>query len=254
MLDVDDALERSLWDLFWLPPGVHVVDRPELLYLASDEGDDNLNTVLRVRATDAAADALVEEVDRAHRVRSRWQLAPRSQSDALARALREHRYDIAHEHHAYSIRCDALPSTTTDVEVRAVANLDELRAAINVNGRAFGRTFAPTDARLAADLAMCTSGRVHRFVAYAHGLPIASAGMTVHPALDLVFLWGGGTVPEARGRGAYRALLAARIALARALSISRAGVYARNESAAPIVERLGFVRHAPMTYWSRQND
>lgn len=53
MLEVDDALERSLWDLFWLPPGVHVVDRPELLYLAPDEGDDNLNTVLRVRATDA---------------------------------------------------------------------------------------------------------------------------------------------------------------------------------------------------------
>jgi GNAT superfamily N-acetyltransferase len=43
-----------------------------------------------------------------------------------------------------------------------------------------------------------------------------------------------------RGRGAYRALLAARLARLRALGIGLATTHAREHSSAPILERLGF--------------
>ena len=49
-MSIDDLLEASLWDLFWLPPWATVVARPELLYTRSDQDSLVLNMLLRVRA------------------------------------------------------------------------------------------------------------------------------------------------------------------------------------------------------------
>jgi hypothetical protein len=49
-MHLDETLERTRWDLFWLPRGVRVVDRPDVLYLASPGGADYVNVVARVRA------------------------------------------------------------------------------------------------------------------------------------------------------------------------------------------------------------
>jgi hypothetical protein len=69
--------------------------------------------------------------------------------------------------------------------------------------------------------------------------------------MGIAMLWGGGTVPDGRGRGAYRAVLAARAAHAAALGVGLLGVYAREGTSAPILERLGFRRGAAMTLWDR---
>lgn len=260
-MDLDEALERTQRDLFWLPPGVRVVERPEILYLAAPgSGDGYLNAVLRVRATAAQVPGLVDEVIDAHAgAISRWMLAGASRGEALERALAARGYELAHRHFGFAIGVDEYaPRTSRGVTARAVETMDDLRAAIDVLGRAFERPVTTDDASLAQQLGACAGpgARVHRFVAWddATGAPLATAGMSAFPTIGagFGFLWGGGVVREARGRGAYSALVGARVARARALGLRHVGLYARLETSAPIVAAQGFGRLGPMEYWERQ--
>ena len=56
-----------------------------------------------------------------------------------------------------------------------------------------------------------------------------------------LYLAGGSTLPEARGRGCYRALVRARWDEAVALGLPGLAVQAQYKSSAPILRRLGFV-------------
>ena len=256
-MNLDAVLEQTQWDLFWLPADVTVTDRPEALYLACPRDEGYLNAVLRVRADAARVPALVAEVDGAHRaVHSRWMLAGESRHPALPAALARAGYAVTHEHFAYTIAVGAYaPRASPSVAVRAVATLDDLRACKAVAARAFDRPLAHDDATDRGELAACTAAdaRVLRFVARdaATGDALASGGLTVFAAQRFGLLWAGGTAPEARGRGAYAALVAARVAAARARGLTHVGLYARVGTAAPIVEANGFRRGGPMTYWER---
>ena len=84
--------------------------------------------------------------------------------------------------------------------------------------------------------------RTRFYVAYADGHPAAAAWTQVSgPRTPFLGLWGGATLPEHRGRGFYRALVAARVRAARAGGYRYATVDAGPMSA-PILERLGFVQ------------
>ena len=67
-----------------------------------------------------------------------------------------------------------------------------------------------------------------------------------HAGTDFASLWGGGTLPEWRGRGIFRALVARRAALAAARGYRCLQVDALPTSE-PILARLGFVRLATTT-------
>ena len=84
--------------------------------------------------------------------------------------------------------------------------------------------------------------RVRLFVAYSGEAPVAAA-WTVDggPASPFLGLFGGATLPEHRGRGLYRALVAARARFAWARGKRFLTVDAGPMSA-PILARLGFVR------------
>lgn len=256
-MNLDDTLEQTQWDLFWIPDDVAVIDRPEALYLTCARDEGYLNAVLRVRADDARVDALVAEVDAAHRaVHSRWMLAGRSRHPALPDALSRAGYAATHEHFAYGIDVATYaPRASPSVVARAVETLDDLRACRDVQARAFDRPSHDDPENDLRELAACTApdARVRRFVVRdaQTGAAISSGGMNVYPSLRFGFLWAGGTVPEARHRGAYAALIAARVATARALGLTRVGLYARVGTSAPIVEAHGFERAGPMTYWER---
>jgi GNAT superfamily N-acetyltransferase len=71
--------------------------------------------------------------------------------------------------------------------------------------------------------------------------PVASAAWVRYvPGTEFATLWGGATLPEWRGRGIYRALVAYRAALA----VARGHTYLQVDASPmsrPILERLGFV-------------
>jgi hypothetical protein len=257
-MSADDILERTQWDTFWVPPDVSIIDRPELLLLSCPEETHGLNAVHRLRAADAAIPWLLDEVVAHHDGRSsRVQLYPSNIRPAMDRALSSAGYALINRHDAYTLPTDTKrPPTAAGLVVRPVDRLDRLIDAITVAHSAFGRNEPMPDADiLSSYLHDCTApqARVHRFVVYddATGQPLTSGGMTVYRDLSFGFLWAGGTVPEGRGRGAYTALVTARIRRAAACGIAQVGLYARLETSAPIVSAQGFSRHGPMQHWTR---
>jgi GNAT superfamily N-acetyltransferase len=81
--------------------------------------------------------------------------------------------------------------------------------------------------------------------------PVCSARVEFGAGTDFAGLWGGGTLPQWRGRGIYRALVGHRARLAVARRYRYLQVDASPESR-PILERLGFVCLAQTTpfVWS----
>lgn len=76
-------------------------------------------------------------------------------------------------------------------------------------------------------------------VCFASGEPISAARIEFPPGSEFATLWGGGTLPEWRGRGAYHATVALRAKLARERAYRYLAVDAMPASK-PILERLGF--------------
>lgn len=255
MTSPDDLLERTQWDTFWIPDDVVVVDRPELCYLRCDRDIPMLNTVVRTRGEPSALPRLVEEVAAAHQGRrSRWLVRDLPLRGALEQALGEAGYGPTFPTRGYTLGVDDYQAPAkADCVVRRVARLRELEDSIRVTEQAFDSPAHSTAEERRAYLTECrhAEGRVHRLVAYDEqsGAPLSTGGMTHYPALRFCLLWAGSTIPGARGRGCYGAVLAARVAKARALGASRVGLYAHVETSAPIVQRLGFERHGPMTFW-----
>ena len=76
-------------------------------------------------------------------------------------------------------------------------------------------------------------------VAMAGDPPVSAARMEMRPGASFAGLWGGGTVPEWRGRGIYRALVAHRARIAAERGIPYLQVDASDQSR-PILVWLGF--------------
>ncbi|MFI6152823.1 GNAT family N-acetyltransferase [Kitasatospora sp. NPDC051170] len=95
------------------------------------------------------------------------------------------------------------------------------------------------------------SETVSMVVAMAGERPVCSARMEFVPGTEFAGLWGGGTVPEWRGRGIYRALVAHRARQAAELGYRYLQVDASDQSR-PILQRLGFARLTSTTpyLWS----
>lgn len=254
---IDELVEASQCDVFWRPSDLTVVEREDVVYLSCPRDEAYLNSVHRVRSEDARVEALVREVSEAHaKVTSRFAVAEPSCTPALERSLAAAGYVRTNEHYAYTIAVGAYePRPERGIAVRRVESVEDLYAFRRVMHEAFGRSSASSPAIDAHELALCTgpSARVARFVAVDMntGAVIGCGGSNLYPKLRYASLWAGATLPSARGRGAYSALTAARVSLAKSASIERVGLYARLATSAPIVEAQGFARAGRMTYWER---
>jgi hypothetical protein len=117
-----------------------------------------------------------------------------------------------------------------DVEVRRALTRDELVAAERIARAAFGDGVGDIDPPPPRE-----DNPI--YLAYVDGEPVARASAAISERG--VSLFGGATVPEARGRGAYRALVAARweeaVGRGTPLLVTQAGRMSR-----PILVRLGF--------------
>ena len=256
-MKVDEILERTQWDFFWVPDDVTVVDRPELLYVHCPRDVAHLNTVTRFRAGAGQLPAIFAELAKAHRdVESRFMVVPHTDSTALREALLDHGYGLGDAHDAMAIEVDRYsPRVTPGIVARRVLTRQDLDDALGVTSAAFERGLAIPPEQRDEALADCTraGSRVVRITAYDEksGEPLCAGGFTAFPELSFGLFWGGGTVPAGRGRGAYTAVVAARIAEARRRGLTRVGLYARLATSAPICERQGFERHGRMVFWSR---
>ena len=86
------------------------------------------------------------------------------------------------------------------------------------------------------------------FVAEAGDLTVCAGWVRFPSGTEFVTFWGGATLPEWRGRGIYRALVAHRAKLAAEQGRRYIEVDASDDSR-PILERLGFVAVTTTTPW-----
>jgi hypothetical protein len=128
------------------------------------------------------------------------------------------------------------------VVVRRIADEQALADFRHVAGTVFNKDYSFTTNELRRAL-HDGSTEHYGYVAYAgaHGPPAAVGRLYTHPQSRFGGLYGGGTLAEFRGRGFYRATVAARARDAVALGARFLRVDALPTSR-PILERLGFVR------------
>jgi GNAT superfamily N-acetyltransferase len=142
---------------------------------------------------------------------------------------------------------DGLPNLSLDTELRTELVRDErtLRASHLVSAEVWEddreRTPAAVEEELAGLREALAAGAEFRIVVFIDDVPAASGGCGI--VGPVARLWGAGTRPGLRGRGAYRALLAARMQRAREMGATLALVKGRVETSGPILLRAGFTLH-----------
>jgi hypothetical protein len=135
------------------------------------------------------------------------------------------------------LRLDAEPPA--GVELRPVINAAGVDLMMRAGEEAFGESSGSLRHQLVAQLENDPEG-MRLFVAMAGDRPVCGARLELTEGTSFASLWGGGTVPEWRKRGIYRALVALRARIAAELGFEYLQVDASDQSR-PILERLGFV-------------
>ena len=129
-----------------------------------------------------------------------------------------------------------------EVTAEVVRTEEQFREVDRINVAVWEHQSALTDDALreeldeiAESLASGTGGRV---LSRVDGVAVSTGGCTI--ADGFVRLWGAATLPEARGRGAYRAVLDGRLRLGAEMGARTALVKGRISTSAPILARAGF--------------
>ncbi|HEY8774413.1 MAG TPA: hypothetical protein VIM05_07595, partial [Gaiellaceae bacterium] len=172
------------------------------------------NVAQRFRLTPETIDSTLEEVHALLRERGRsactWEVGSSATPPDLAKQLRARGLVDDHDPYVVGMVLGAPPPPPPeDIEAREARDFEEFRAANRVAETAFGGDVGMDDEQLRARYEeKLATGGWKTFVALVDGEIVGSASSTY---LDgAVTLNGGAVLPHARGRGAYRALVAAR--------------------------------------------
>ena len=202
------------------------------------------NTVQRQHLRHDQVDAALEEVRSLLRERGRtqtqWEVGSSAEPHDLVERLLER--GLVRDKDPYAVALVLTrepPPAPAEIVARPVETFDEFVAACAVQWEAFG--MEPEKIEEEREL---LPQRWRERVTLIHAAwldsEMISAG-TGAPTEHGLLLYGGATVPRARGRGAYRALVAARwsdaVARGTPALITQGGSMSR-----PILERLGFER------------
>ena len=229
-IDPRSGLTRVLTDqycvLFGSSPTTTLVSR---LRLDPDEVPETIHEVRK------------EIARRGHR-EAVWRVGSSATPADLADRLVGHGFVPAdlpgHEPHLTSMVLTEEPPSVEGVEARRVADAAELARASSISAIAFGEKEDAEnwEERFAAERA----GLAPRiYLAFVDGTPVGAARALVEDGLPAVILISGGVLAEARGHGAYRALVRTRwddaVRAGQNALVVHAGAMSR-----PILERLGF--------------
>ena len=139
-----------------------------------------------------------------------------------------------------AVALDAPPPA--GIEVRSVG-AEGVGDLVTVHDTVFGGSHRALGAAVLDGLAR---GTVVPFVAYDGAAPVAAARLELYEGSEFAGLYGDSTLPSHRGRGIFRALVAARAAIARERGIRYLQADAM-ETSRPLFARLGFAQLATTT-------
>jgi GNAT superfamily N-acetyltransferase len=230
-----------------LSPGAErIVDDPLhrfVVWLGTISSQPSFTVVQRLRLEPSTVEPTVAHVrgllDRRGRRSRTWEVGPSATPGDLACRLEALGMIPYREPLVVGMVLTGAPPKVAGVEARRAVTVEDHMAAERILARGFEMDQAEEEIARQARLAMDgdRSGVRAVYLAWVDGEPVAAAiaVFTDHG----VVLSGGATLPSARGRGAYRALVAARWrdAAARGVPalVTQAGAMSR-----PILRRLGF--------------
>jgi GNAT superfamily N-acetyltransferase len=259
-LPMDERIENAQRNYFWLPAEAKVVQRDEIDYVTTPSRPDRQhNIVTRLRAAAREYPRLLAEVLRAHEgLPSAWNLGCPSWDASLERLLDKADFSLRASADAYSLPVDVERRLGPDhIRIERVASAEGILTQQDVMARSFPQVtpLQPDDA--ARYLQHCTgpNAPVERFTAFDRqsGEALAVGAMTVYRAEKLGFFWGGCSIPTARGRGVYSALVTRRLQRARELGLRWVALYALKATSGPIVAKQGFQQHGQVRFWLREH-
>lgn len=220
------------------PDDLRHVNERFVLWLGPGE-EPGWNVAQRFRLTADEVSEVVEEVHELVRARGRractWEVGSSATPADLADRLLDLGLVPDREPLAIGMVLTEPPAQAPpDVEVRRAEEPEQLRAARRIAAIGFGMR---QDEEAGEPEPPSPVPGIETYLAYVDGEPVARA--TAAFSEHGVTLFGGATIPEARGRGAYRALVAARwdeaVARGTPALVTQAGAMSR-----PILQRLGF--------------
>ena len=202
--------------------------------------------VHRIRLDEAGVEPAVHEVRALLRARGldevSWWVGERSTPAGLADRLEALGLE-AEGGRMTTLAIETEPAGTPEVAVRKVERFEDYLTALEIDWEAFDLPAEERAERRAAARAawplIVADGRSSVFLADLDGEPVGFGRAVFAPWAAL--LLGGATLPHARGRGVYTALVHARWRETVARGVPRVVVSAGPMSA-PILERLGFRR------------
>lgn len=215
---------------------LQLIDRPGWLQISTPSmRDGGMNEVVHAELTDDEADATIARVCADYRalgVKWRWRVGPGSTPADLGDRLARH--GLVRREVSGMARATEPIAPVPGVEIVRVdaTTVDEVTDVM-----ARGWAMAPAPLLPLNELAL-RDPRFALYLARIAGVPVGAASAVWFPRS--VYLMGGVVIESHRGRGAYRALAAARITEAAARGIPLATSHARPESSAPSLARMGF--------------
>jgi len=230
-----------------MPPSAHREIRPEIVLLHRVRGGPWSDLASRVRFETATVDSTIAATRGWFGERLvdqfRWLIGPSATPKGIAGLLLASgaRRD-EHEPELAAMVLDQEPPTVPGITVRRVASLPDFERMEAIRQEVFGSSDAeatdrPADRRARWAEFQATAGTV-AFLAELEGAAV-SYGLMSRTELGPMLLAGGVTLPQARGRGAYRALVRARWEAARQTGVPVLVTQAQAASR-PILKRLGF--------------
>ena len=240
--DLVDAIESTL---FLYPPVAGLFQElgvPGLRGRISKIPHPLTNLAGDARFSDLEADAKIAKVrDRYGGMTFGWVTGPSSRPTNLPLRL-----EAAGLTHAESLAGMALSDLTPVIEVNPRVRVDEVTAA-----DALSRSDLMADAygspleviRFFNEVLAANASRIKSSTYFGHldgGPPLAWSYLVYLPDSPIVLLGGAATLAEHRGHGLYTALVARRLADARADGRTAAVIQADRATSAPICAKLGF--------------
>jgi ribosomal protein S18 acetylase RimI-like enzyme len=242
----DDEMRRRIV----APPGLAREDRGPLTWMLGPRPHplDHMVAHSRMSATDADA-TIARVVDDARRGGYGVSWGVHAHDDPTDLASRLGRHGFVDELGPESIlvldardpRLDALPAP--GVTIRRIEREADVGDVVAINEAVWGPDFTPWLLRWYRGAWAGEADPIGVYVADVDGVAAGTAWVAPHRGRSFASFFGATVLPAFRGRGAYRALVAARARFARE-SGSHWLVVGANDQSAPRLARVGFVRIA----------
>lgn len=224
--------------------GFNIIQRPDWYQVISSKHKvPSANEVIHSQVDPSMIDSVIDETLKQYSdigTPFKWCVTPFTEPKNMAQLLTSKGFSqwSARGMYIFCDQSEALIDPNLRVDLLSMDNIDDF---IETSHRGWSGGELSTDER--RRLTEITSKNLEKknvmsFLAYADGVPAGTGAMILKD--NSVYLVSANVLKDHRGKGLYKALLSKRLAEAANLGFQLAVTHARENTSAPILEKIGF--------------